>query len=63
MKRIPSLIPVMALSSLASGVLLAQDRPWVGTWKLNVAKSKFTGTQPPKSEALLFLGCRTLCRS
>jgi hypothetical protein len=30
--------------------LLAQDSPWVGTWKLNVAKSKFTGTQPPKSE-------------
>ena len=51
MKRILALIPVMALSLLASGVSLAQpESPFVGTWKLNVAKSKFTGSQPPKSE-------------
>ncbi len=51
MKRILALIPVLALSLIASGVLLAQqESPFVGTWKLNVAKSKFTGRQPPKSE-------------
>jgi hypothetical protein len=50
--RALALIPVMALSLFASGVLLAQqESPFVGTWKLNVAKSKFTGSQPPKSES------------
>jgi len=49
--RALALIPVMALSLFASGVLLAQqESPFVGTWKLNVAKSKFTGSPPPKSE-------------
>jgi len=45
-----ALIPVLALSLTASGVSLAQENSFVGTWKLNLAKSKFTGTQPPKSE-------------
>jgi hypothetical protein len=30
--------------------LLAQSNPMVGTWKLNVAKSKFTPGPPPKSQ-------------
>jgi hypothetical protein len=51
MKQILALIPVMALSLFASGVLVAQqESPFVGTWKLNPAKSKFTGTQPIKSQ-------------
>jgi hypothetical protein len=50
MKRILTLVPVLALSLLASGALLAQESPFVGTWKLNLAKSKFTGTPAPKSE-------------
>lgn len=50
MKRILVLVPVLALSLLASGALLAQDSLFIGTWKLNVAKSKFTGTPAPKSE-------------
>jgi len=51
MKRIPALIPVMALSLFTSGASLAQqESPFIGTWKLNVAKSKFTGSEPPKSE-------------
>jgi|SRR5215469_4662638 len=50
MKRILVLLPVLALSLMATGVSLAQESPFVGTWKLNVAKSKFTGSQPPKSE-------------
>jgi hypothetical protein len=48
MKRILALIPVLALS--LNALLLAQENPFVGTWKLNVAKSNFTGMQPPKSE-------------
>jgi hypothetical protein len=50
MKRILALVSVLALSLVASSVLQAQDNPFVGTWKLNVAKSRFTGMQPPKSE-------------
>jgi hypothetical protein len=50
MKRILALTTVVVMSLFASAVLLAQDNPFVGTWKLNVAKSKFTGEQPPKSE-------------
>jgi len=50
MKRIFVLVSVLALSLVTSGLLLAQDNPFVGTWKLNVAKSKFAGTQAPKSE-------------
>jgi hypothetical protein len=26
--------------------LLAQDDPFVGTWKLNLAKSKYSGMHP-----------------
>jgi hypothetical protein len=50
MKRIIALVPVLALSLVTSGVLLAQENPFIGTWKLNVAKSKFIGMQAPKSE-------------
>jgi hypothetical protein len=50
MKRIMALTTVVITSLAASAVLLAQDDPFVGTWKFNAAKSKFTGIQPPKSE-------------
>ncbi len=50
MKRILMLVSVLTLSLAASGVSLAQNDPFVGTWKLNVAKSKFTGMSAPKSE-------------
>jgi hypothetical protein len=49
MKRIIALVPVLVLSLIASGVLLAQNNPFVGTWTLNLAKSKFSGMQAPKS--------------
>jgi hypothetical protein len=32
------------------GLLMAQSNSAVGTWKLNVAKSKWVNVQPPKSE-------------
>lgn len=35
---------------VASGVLLAQTNPFIGTWKLNPAKSKFTSGAPAKQE-------------
>jgi hypothetical protein len=58
MKRILVLVSVLALSLVASGVLQAQDTgvqkaqesPFVGTWKLNLAKSKFAVAPAPKSE-------------
>jgi hypothetical protein len=50
MKRIFVFVTVIVLSLVASGVLLAQDNPFVGNWTLNLAKSKFTGAQAPKSE-------------
>ena len=48
MKRILFLLTIFVLSAAVSRPLMAQDNPFVGTWKLNVAKSKFTGTPAPK---------------
>jgi len=50
MKRILALTAVVVLPLAASGVLLAQENPFVGTWRLNLAKSKYSGEQAPKSE-------------
>lgn len=36
--------------TLPSGALLAQENPYLGTWKLNPAKSKYTGVPAPKTE-------------
>jgi hypothetical protein len=53
MKRILLLLAVLALSAAVSGPLKAQAmtqaNPYVGTWKLNLDKSKFTGIPAPKS--------------
>jgi hypothetical protein len=50
MKRIVVLVSFLALSLVASGVLQAQENPFVGAWKMNVAKSKFGGSlKPPQS--------------
>jgi hypothetical protein len=46
MKRI--LIALLFVGTVA----LAADDPFVGTWKLNVAKSKFQGSPPPQSETV-----------
>jgi hypothetical protein len=55
MKRMLMLVSVLAFSLAASGVLLGQDaplqdNPFVGIWKLSLAKSKFTGMPAPTSE-------------
>ena len=52
MKRLLLFVTVVALSLVTSGVLLAQANPFVGTWKLNPAKSKFGAGAPPKEETI-----------
>jgi hypothetical protein len=53
MKRILLLLAAFTLSAVAAGPLMAQAmtpaNPFVGTWKLNTDKSKFTGVPMPKS--------------
>ena len=53
MKRILLLLAVLVLSAAVSGPLKAQAmmqaNPYVGTWKLNLEKSKITGVPAPKS--------------
>ena len=45
---------VLALSSVLSGVSFAQDiNPFIGSWALNLEKSKFEGLEPLKSETWL----------
>jgi hypothetical protein len=49
-KRLLVFATVVALSLVTSGLLLAQNDSDIGTWKLNVAKSKYVGVQAPKSQ-------------
>ncbi len=49
MKRILVVVTVVVLAVLVSGVLLAQNNPFVGTWKLNTANSKFSPGPAPQS--------------
>lgn len=49
MKRALSLFALLVLGALAAGSLLADDNAFVGTWKLNVAKSKFSPGPAPQS--------------
>jgi hypothetical protein len=51
MKRVLVFGTVVVMAVMASGPLLAQSNPFVGTWKLNLAKSKDTGAFP-KEETL-----------
>jgi hypothetical protein len=50
MKRVLPLVSIFVLALAASGVLLAQIDAHMGSWKLNVAKSKFNPGPPSKSE-------------
>ena len=47
MKRVLFMLSLVVLSS---GPLFAQGNPFVGTWKLNLAKSKFEPGPAPKSQ-------------
>jgi hypothetical protein len=51
MKRVLAGVAVIVLALFASSSMLAQSDPFIGTWKLNVAKSKYVNAPPaPKSE-------------
>jgi hypothetical protein len=50
MKRLSVFAAVVVMAVAASGALLAQSNPFVGTWKLNLAKSKDTSGAIPKEE-------------
>ena len=46
-------VTVFVLAVVVSGVLLAQSNPFVGTWKINPAKSKFTSGAPAKDGTMI----------
>jgi hypothetical protein len=50
MKRLFIVVSVVVLALAASGAVLAETDAHMGTWKLNVAKSKFAPGQEIKSE-------------
>jgi hypothetical protein len=50
MRRLLSFCVVLLMASVAGGMVLAQADPLVGTWKLNIAKSKFSDGVGPKSQ-------------
>jgi hypothetical protein len=50
MKRRINLLAALVFVLAAGSVLLAQSNPFVGTWKLNLASSKFNPGPPPQSQ-------------
>jgi hypothetical protein len=50
MKRLCTVFAILFLTLAAAGMVLAQSNPFVGTWKLNVAKSKYDPGPAPKSQ-------------
>jgi hypothetical protein len=51
MKRLFTVFAIVALTLTAAGLVLAQSGPFVGSWKLDVAKSKFDPGPAPQSQA------------
>jgi len=49
MKRVLQFVAIGLLVVVGSSALLAQSNPLVGTWKLNLTKSKFDPGPAPKS--------------
>jgi hypothetical protein len=49
MKRFLFLLSFLVITTFAAGPLSAQTNPFLGTWKLNVEKSKFEPGPAPKS--------------
>src|SRR5467141_1401700 len=50
MKALRTVFAILFLSLAAAGMALAQSNPFVGTWKLDVAKSKYDPGPAPKSQ-------------
>lgn len=55
-KRQMYFVPVVtvALVLVLGGMALAQSNPLIGTWKVNLAKSKYDPGPPPMSETWVF---------
>jgi hypothetical protein len=49
MKHVCMTLAMAILCLAIPALMLAQDNPILGTWKLNLEKSKFTGMPTPKS--------------
>jgi hypothetical protein len=54
MRRLLAVLTVVVLAAVASGLLLAQSNPTIGTWRLSLAKSKYNPGPPPKSQTRTF---------
>jgi hypothetical protein len=50
MKRRIGVFAALVIVLAAGSVLLAQSNPFVGTWKLNLASSKYNPGPPPQSQ-------------
>jgi hypothetical protein len=50
MKRRIAVFAALVVVLAAGSVLLAQSNPFVGTWKLNLASSKYNPGPPPQSQ-------------
>ena len=50
MKRLPAVLAVILITLAAGGLALGQSNPFVGTWKLNLAQSKFNPGPAPRSQ-------------
>jgi hypothetical protein len=48
MKRALGYVAIVVLAAMAFTQVFAQTNPLFGTWKLNLAKSKYTGIPAPK---------------
>jgi hypothetical protein len=49
MKRVSMVLAVVVLCLGVPALMLADDNPNIGAWKLNTEKSKYTGIPAPKS--------------
>ena len=54
MKRPVAVFALVAISVLAAGVVAFAEDSNIGTWKLNVAESKFSPGPAPKSQTLKY---------
>ena len=50
MKQILVIVTAVILAALVSSILLAQGNPFIGTWKQNIAKSKYNPGPLPQSQ-------------
>jgi len=49
MRRLLNCLALLVVTVVVAGTLMAQTKLFEGTWNLNLAKSKYEGTQAPKS--------------